>query len=137
MPIASRAATSSNDVQARTGTGIKLTCLCLLFFFHSAAMSMVGRAYYALIGLNDVNAPVGVNVFLEPAIILSIVLIAWRLGHAELDPVCKRKYGLGVALAVSFIAATVSVLANYETSQVALVYFSAFGSGLLVYVALS
>src|SRR5690349_1899500 len=86
------------------GTVISVV-LCGLFFFHPAAMSLVGRAYYSVIGLNNVFAPVRLNILLQPATVLGVALLVWRKSHAgRIQFSFGRKYGIGAALAVLFAA---------------------------------
>lgn len=108
--------------------------LAALFFFHPAAHSIVGKAYFALTGLNSMFVPLGGNVFLQPAILLSAALLIMTPVANRLLP--RRWDGVSIGLGLLFVGAVTGLAWNFRADVVAMTFCSVFLSGLFVFVSL-
>ncbi len=113
---------------------LRRAILAALFFFHPAAYSIVGKAYFALTGLNSMFAPLGSNVFLQPAVVLSVALLILTPVANRLLP--RRLDGISIGLALLFVGAAFGLAWNFGADFVAMTFCSVFLSGLFVFVSL-
>jgi len=109
--------------------------IAALWGFHAAEADLPGRAYFHLVQLN-MSRPVSFNVLLEPAIIFAIGFLVWRFSSHRMAPPAISKSGVVAGLVCWFVAASLSVLLNWETDQVLITYFAVFVAGAVVYAAL-
>ena len=109
--------------------------LAALFFFHPAANSVVGKAYFSIAGLNNVFGAVTSNIFLQPAILLSMILLM-VVPAAQRFSLKRWSSGVSIGLGLWFAGAVLAFLWNARADLVAMTFCAVFLSGLFVFVAL-
>lgn len=106
-----------------------------LWGFHAAAADLPGRAYFHLVQLNMAKA-VSLNVLLQPAIVFAVVVLVWRISSRKMAPPAVSRSGVSAGLLCWFVAASLSVVLNWDTDQVLVTYFAVFIAGAAIYAAL-